>query len=421
MEKELNEYLKNQKKELEELDRCLYEYEDDTERTRNNPYQRDYARVLYSNSFRRLQGKMQLMEINSQVFYRNRLTHSFEVSQIAKSIAEQLSKKCEGLYDQNSMYVIEAGALAHDIGNPPFGHHGERILNGLSNDLPFEGNAQGIRVLRSVEKKNPTYAGLNLSYRTLASIIKYNVPYKNVKTEKFLYEEDFKFFEDKLNQCTLRTLDVQIIDLADEIAYCSHDLEDSLAMNFFTIDEFSHDLKKKLDNNKTFKVFEEWVKQAKKSAEKTKTQDDYSYYFRRELLSIIVNSLIDDIDIVGLSEDFKRVTGTKQEKELGFAELGDLVKAMKKMTFKGVTQSNSIMLYEKLGTNVLSGLFKVYTDNEYNKNGMLLPIEYRWTESSTKSIHRNVLDYLSGMMDEYAIRQYALYFGQSKVDNLYHP
>jgi dGTPase len=116
--------------------------------TQRPPYERDYTRILYSPSFRRLQGKMQMLAVRNDKFFRNRLTHSLEVSQIARSIAEHIG------YDTDEVHVVEAGALAHDIGNPPFGHYGERVLNQLAKDIGgYEGNAQTLRILLKLEKK----------------------------------------------------------------------------------------------------------------------------------------------------------------------------------------------------------------------------------------------------------------------------
>ena len=98
-------------------------------------YARDYARVLYSSSFRRLQGKMQILGIESTAFYRNRLTHSLEVSQIARSLARTLSWKCgkeKEMYSEEELYLLDAAALAHDIGHPAFGHKGERVLDEIA-------------------------------------------------------------------------------------------------------------------------------------------------------------------------------------------------------------------------------------------------------------------------------------------------
>ena len=257
---ELITFLENHWEKVTKLE--VREHEENENIRERDPLKRDYARVIYSTSFRRQQGKMQLFEVNSKAFHRNRLTHSFEVAQIARGIVDELEKtvqkndsykyineiskqQIEDNFSKMSV-VVETGALIHDVGNPPFGHHGERVLNSLASNIGFEGNAQGIRVLRKIEKKSPEYNGLNLTYRTLAAIIKYFVPYdkvKDKKKKKCLYTDDYNDLLCKLKESgynedlPFRTIDVQIVDLADEIAYCAHDLEDALASNYFTIDE----------------------------------------------------------------------------------------------------------------------------------------------------------------------------------------
>lgn len=154
IKKELREYVRENYDSLKNLHKRIYKEKSDSDRERND-YQRDYSRILYSTSFRRLQGKMQLLGIENHKFYRNRLTHSLEVSQIARSIAEKV-RSDTGLYEiyRDDIYVIEAGSLAHDLGNPPFGHYGERVLNMIMKDKGgFEGNAQTFRILHRLEKK----------------------------------------------------------------------------------------------------------------------------------------------------------------------------------------------------------------------------------------------------------------------------
>lgn len=405
---------------------------------------RDYARVIYSTSFRRQQGKMQLFEVNSKAFHRNRLTHSFEVAQIARGIVDELKNRIENNdnhYNDDEEYrkkieenfikmsvVVETGALIHDIGNPPFGHHGERVLNSLASDIGFEGNAQGIRVLRKIEKKSPEYSGLNLTYRTLAAIIKYFVSYDQDK-KKFLYKDDYdelsNNFKNVLKNANLpfRTIDVQIVDLADEIAYCAHDLEDALASNYFTIDEFIFRLKSKL-NKQSQDDFEEWVKSARCFAEQKGDiglqLEDYDFYFRRELISIIVNKLIEDINVITVDDDFKIKTGTNNKEELGFENYKSLAEALKKTIFNCVTGSDNIMLYERVGTKVLTKLFELFMNDEYNEYGMLMPVEYRWdNHTSKKEKTRKVLDYISGMMDTYAVEVYIKHFGEDPFNVKY--
>ena len=450
---ELITFLENHWKKVENLE--FREYDEVKNRERDE-FIRDYARVIYSTSFRRQQGKMQLFEVNSKAFHRNRLTHSFEVAQIARGIVDELKKTVQN--DDSYKYineiskkqiednfskmsvVVETGALIHDVGNPPFGHHGERVLNSLASDIGFEGNAQGIRVLRKIEKKSPEYNGLNLTYRTLAAIIKYFVPYDNVKDKKkkkCLYTDDYNDLLCKLKESgynedlPFRTIDVQVVDLADEIAYCAHDLEDALASNYFTIDEFYF----RLENNDTLEdevkvQFYDWIEDAKRFAKKGTSEvcltEDYDFYFRRELISIIVNQLIEDIGIVKVGHKFKDKTGTINEEELGFVKYAKLAEALKKTIFNCVTSSDNIMLYEKVGTKVLTRLFELFMNEEYNEDGMLMPVEYRWNSEDSEDSEdikdikaRKVLDYISGMMDTYAIEVYMKHFGEDPFNVKY--
>ena len=190
-----------------------YVHTEETRERVDGPFQRDYTRIIYSSSFRRLQGKMQLLGIRNDQYFRNRLTHSLEVAQIARSIAFSIG------YDAKESYVVEAGALAHDIGNPPFGHAGERKLHELFKDVGgFEGNAQTLRVLTNIERKRPDYRGLNLTYRTLLSVVKYYRRYdgKAIEPQKFIYDDDYNLLDNHIrkNGLKLRTLDVQIVDKA---------------------------------------------------------------------------------------------------------------------------------------------------------------------------------------------------------------
>lgn len=383
-------------------------------------FNRDYARVIYSTAFRRQQGKMQLLEVNGKAFYRNRLTHSFEVAQIARAIVDNL-KHVTKLQDRDADFmkatrVVETASLVHDIGNPPFGHHGERVLDQLTDDVRYEGNAQGIRILRRIEKKSSNYRGLNLTYRTLAGIIKYNVSGENKNAKKFLYKEDYEELNDEFDkkEISLRTLDVQIVDLADEIAYCAHDLEDTLAEHYFTIEEFIHNLSSKLKNDTKdiLNQFKKWVEEARKIAGKSQQLDDFNFYFRRVLISKIVDNLVRDIGVIKIDDEFKEKTGTANEEELGFKTYGDLASSLKKTVFNEVTKSDNIILYENMGTKVLKGLYEMYTDESYNRKGLLLPIEYRWNDGDEIDKKQKVLDYIGGMMDTYAIDTYKKHFGK---------
>lgn len=243
------EYAQEKEAKISCLQYRHFQQEDGRSQDRNN-LMRDYARVLYSSSFRRLQGKMQLLDVDANKFNRNRLTHSLEVAQIARSIASDL--KIE------QTIVTETAALAHDIGNPPFGHHGEVVLNKLSSDCGgYEGNAQAFRILRTLEKKHYAYQGLNLNIRTLLSITKY-FNNRSQCINKFLYNADYDFLKNELLKNNVeieKSIDAEIMDLSDEIAYAAHDLEDAISSGMISIGEIIHEFKISKDFNSAYDAY----------------------------------------------------------------------------------------------------------------------------------------------------------------------
>ena len=226
-------------------------------------WRRDCARLIHSPCFRRLQGKTQLFPGFESDFFRNRLTHSLEVAQIAKSIAIRLNSTEEFLEPPEMKIlpdVCEFSGLAHDLGHPPFGHQGELALDALmKSDGGFEGNAQTLRILSRLEKRdNPIEdlsgihddgedkrIGLNLSARTVASILKYDHKILKKRKKNDLISKGFYAADEEtvrwVKNCVVGavipefgTLECSIMDAADDIAYSTYDLEDSLKAGFLT-------------------------------------------------------------------------------------------------------------------------------------------------------------------------------------------
>lgn len=406
-----------------------------------NEYQRDYARILYSSSFRRLQGKMQLLGIENDQFFRNRLTHSLEVSQIAEGIVNVLNDKLNSLdnlyeiYGNGDMYVLRGACLAHDLGNPPFGHCGEVALNELTaKHKGFEGNAQTIRILKSLEKKSPNYAGLNLTKRTLFSVLKYNVNYETAKEKnglksKFIYDEDFNFYQEQMSNFDLknRTLDVQIMDLADEIAYSAHDLEDCLSLKIFDIDEFFYEFKLLNSGVAIETVLNTIITESKEEANKCNrygSSEEYKDILKKSVTSKIVDTLIKDIGVIILNTEDMTKIGVSENKQLGFQTLKKLAKGLKDLTFKCLKRKKHVKIYEAKGKIVLNRLFNFYLDNFE-----LMSTEYvDLIEQEIKDINekeeiikvkiRYILDYISGMMDSYALKKYNEFFGEISLKDL---
>ena len=395
--------------------RCLKEREyDNSDYSDRDDFHRDYTRILYSSSFRRLQGKMQILGIEGSAFFRNRLTHSLEVSQIAHSIATNIGAMFNNDQDiyQRDLFVIEAAALAHDIGHPAFGHKGERVLDKLAikNGRRFEGNAQNYRVLRTLEKKEPKIRGLNLTNRTLMAFNKYLV-IEHPDANKFMYYEDFQYLDNIRYDAKLqrsRTLDAQIIEIADDIAYSVHDLEDALALRYFTIDELLYLIKQK--DIDSFEQLYDMVSDARNYAIKTesyKTIQDYSQVFRKRLTSRLTHLFINDVVLAQIDDKDADKYGIKKgQMELQLSEYKRLCKLLSDTIFKCVMRDPRVTLYEEKGENVLESLYMILSDKSINKEGKLLPPDYRPREEEKYTLEMGTIDYLAGMMDAFAISKY---------------
>ena len=247
---------------------------------------RDYQRIVSCPAFRRLAGKTQLFPGKESDFFRTRLSHSIEVAHIGKSIGQLINRQLLKIYEKTEndirlekvksvlldLDLIQSACLAHDIGHPPFGHQGEAALNEEMIEYGgFEGNAQTLRILTKLEKK--VYAkeandtgfddnnldkrfGINLTYRTLASVLKYDhlIDYsalkltdsKKISLQKGYYKEEEELVNDikksvigslSINS-KFKTIECQIMDLADDIAYSTYDFEDALKGGFVSLFDY---------------------------------------------------------------------------------------------------------------------------------------------------------------------------------------
>ncbi len=194
------------------------------------PFERDRARVVHSAALRRLAAKTQVVGPTTDDFVRNRLTHSLEVAQVARDLAHPI-----GCHPD----VAETAALAHDLGHPPFGHNGERVLDRLGADCGgFEGNAQTLRILTRLEAKSTApdgrSIGLNLTRATLDACTKYPWRRERPGTKFGVYDDDLAVFEwlrdgaPGEESADPRCVEAQVMDLADDVAYSVHDLEDGI-------------------------------------------------------------------------------------------------------------------------------------------------------------------------------------------------
>lgn len=200
-------------------------------RSGRSSFERDRARILHSSALRRLAGKTQVMGAGTDDFVRNRLTHSLEVSQVARELGKSLGCDPE---------IVDSAALSHDLGHPPFGHNGESALNEVAATIGgFEGNAQTLRILSRLEAKTVDESGrsvgLNLTRATLAACIKYPWRRGERDTAKFgVYDDDLRVFE-WLDTRGRLSMEAQVMDLSDDVAYSVHDVEDGVVGGWFSL------------------------------------------------------------------------------------------------------------------------------------------------------------------------------------------
>lgn len=188
-------------------------------RTRS-PFQRDRDRILHSTAFRRLTHKTQVFVFHEGDHFRTRLTHSLEVAQIARTAARQLR------LDED---LAEAIALAHDLGHPPFGHAGERALDGAMSEFGgFDHNAQSLRVVTALERKYTAFDGLNLTWESLEGLAKHNGPVAEGPHSPVAKVARRIEAWQSLELATWPSAEAQVAALADDIAYVSHDIDDGL-------------------------------------------------------------------------------------------------------------------------------------------------------------------------------------------------
>jgi dGTPase len=180
------------------------------------PFQRDRDRIIHSTAFRRLEYKTQVFVNHEGDYYRTRLTHTMEAAQITRTIARVLGLNAD---------LAEAVALAHDLGHTPFGHAGERVLNDLMRPHGgFEHNAQSLRIVDELEERYPNFRGLNLTWEVREGIVKHSPPYDKPLAANF-------------DSGRAPSLEAQVVDYTDEIAYNTHDIDDGLKSGLLTLDQ----------------------------------------------------------------------------------------------------------------------------------------------------------------------------------------
>jgi dGTPase len=415
-----------------------------------DPFQRDRARILHSASFRRLQSKTQVMGSGQSDFYRTRLTHSLEAAQIGSGITAQLRCKypelSQALFPQSDS-LIETICLAHDIGHPPFGHGGEIALNYMMRDHGgFEGNGQTLRIVARLETFSEHF-GMNLSRRTLLGLMKYPQLLENLNQDikpqcvnnfrqlkayewhppKGLYSDDqdiidwvlkplskddrdlFQTIKPQLNnkhhKTRFKSLDCSIMELADDIAYGIHDLEDAIVTNVVNRTDFEREVVNKLQQ-----IDDIWLQEYSKTLTGKLFSDQH--HLQKDAIGGLVNYLITAIKLSDLNEqaDINFTEPLLRYNATLSTSTARALQIFKDFVYDYVITLTSLQRLEYRGQQIVMELFEALSSDPMR----LLPSNSakRWQQAvdNKQNPERIIADYIAGMTDDYATRLYQSLF-----------
>ncbi|GEM74807.1 dGTPase [Vibrio agarivorans] len=426
-----------------ELEPAWLERHDDEHKIRRDdhrsPFQRDRARILHSAAFRRLQAKTQVHGNSLEDFHRSRLTHSLEAAQLGTGIVAQLKKKQPNfapLLPSDSL--IDSICLAHDIGHPPYGHGGEIALNYMMrSDGGFEGNAQTFRIVTKLEPYTEHF-GMNLSRRTLLGLIKYpallsqtravhqpkpvehqrQLKAKDWSPAKGIYDCDKALFDwvteplshndqtllgqmrqssddlVKHHKTRFKSLDCSIMELADDIAYGVHDLEDAIVLGMVTQQQWQEGAASKLAccGDVWFETHCDSLGAMLFSGQ---------HHQRKDAIGGMVNALLTSISIQPTSANFDSPM-VSWNAQLSPA-MNKALDILKHFVNQYVIQVHPVQVMEYKGQQIIMDLFEALSADPER----LLPeqTQQTWQQANDKSQKMRVIaDYISSMTDGHAQR-----------------
>jgi len=347
-----------------------YPEDEPTERT---VFQRDRDRILHTTAFRRLEYKTQVFVNYEGDYYRTRLTHTLEVAQIGRTLARALGANED---------LVEAICLAHDLGHPPFGHAGEAALARLMTDHGgFDHNRQSLRIVTELERRFPEFPGLNLTWEVREGIVKHETEYDVSEAEDYDPEKR-------------GTLEAQLSNVADELAYTAHDLDDGLRSAIIAPPQLEG--------------LELWTVLARSLGWTTLDIDELARHrLIRRLIGLEVNDLLqataDRIRRSGADsvEAMQRLTYNVA----GFSEeMAGRNRQLKDFLYRNMYQHHRVVRMQVKADSILEDLFNAYT-----RNPEILPESVPAPEAEVDS-YRAVCDYIAGMTDRFALQEHATLF-----------
>ena len=344
-----------------------------------NDFQRDRDRIIHSTAFRRLKHKTQVFVNTSGDHFRTRITHSLEVSQIARTLSK--------FFNLNED-LSETLSLAHDLGHTPFGHAGEEALNNCMHRYGgFNHNIQTIRIVTILENRYYNFNGLNLTFETLDGLVKHNGPIKDLNKLNEILGKNF--FKNEIDFSTNTSLEAQIASISDDIAYNSHDLEDGLKSNLF-----------KLNDLENIPILNKIVLKHKKKLKKNSID-----LVVRQIIREIINEMVSDV--IKTTQKTIKLNKIRTLKDIykfnknvvSFSNnMQDFDLKIKKFLKEKMYFHKNVITKTNYGKNIIKKLFfKI----KKNPNKYININKYK-----NSNVERIICDYIAGMTDRYAINLY---------------
>ena len=362
-----------------------------------HPYQRDRDRIIHSSAFRRLQAKTQVFLYHEGDMFRTRLTHTLEVSQIARSIARALS------VDED---LAEALALSHDLGHTPFGHAGERALNKVMQPYGgFDHNAQSLRAVTALEQCYAEHDGLNLSWETLEGLVKHNGPLTD-RSGKGIghYESGLPYAirvyaeQQDLMLWSYASIEAQAAAIADDIAYNSHDIDDGLRAMLISLDQLR-------DVPLVCELLQE-VETIYPGLSEERTTHEIVRRLITRMVEDVINTSMDNLKRLS-PQSVEDVRNASETIVCFSSAMTEAVTGIRQFLFNNVYREGHVMRIMRGAEQVLEDLF-VY---HYEAPDMM-PLNWQFDLDGApqKLIARRVADYVAGMTDRFAIQEHQRLF-----------
>ena len=341
----------------------------DSEPAYRTSFQRDRDRILHTTAFRRLEYKTQVFINYEGDYYRTRLTHTLEVSQIGRTVARALGANED---------LVEAICLAHDLGHPPFGHSGEASLARLMRDHGgFDHNKQSLRIITNLERRYPDFPGLNLTWEVREGVVKHETEYDISDASD--YDPDLRGH-----------LEAQIANAADELAYTAHDLDDGLRSGMITADM--------LEGIALWEILRESVQW-----KGTLLRELNRHQIIRRLIGLEVTDLVDATALRLQQSGVKSVSDLQQlpYNVIGASEdMARRNRELKDFLYANLYRHYRVVRMAVKAERIITELFQAYCNEP-----SILPVHVQ-SHLESRGLERTICDYIAGMTDRYAIEEY---------------